>query len=207
MKNNIIKDDREISLKAESLPTASSDDAESSATDRHLPPPDQLNMQTEMSTDTDNEPEVIGSNYDLPTEPAEMNNQTLADTSDLTTPVMMTSDPMIEPAAAGPSIQSEITVFVKNATTTATELFNNNRQLFTTLGWIVLAIVGTKIVFATLGIIDDIPLVTPLIKLVGLVTVVQFSWRYLLREQNRKELIEMIDRTKVEVLGDRKPLS
>ena len=207
MKNNIIKDDREISMKAESLPTASYDESESIATDRHLPPPAEINMQTEMSTDTYNEPEVIASNYDLPTEPAEMNTETLTDMSDPTTPVMMASDPMIEPAAAGPSIQSEITAFVKNATTTATELFNNNRQLFTTLGWIVLAILGTKIVFATLGIIDDIPLVTPLIKLVGLVTVVQFSWRYLLREQNRKELVEMIDRTKVEVLGDRKPLS
>ena len=152
MKNNIIKDDREISLKAESLPTASYDQSESSAIDRHLPPPDQTNMQPEISTDTYNEPEVITSKYDLPMEPAQMNNETLIDMSDPTTPVMMASDPMIEPAAAGPSMQSEITVFIKNATTTATELFNNNRQLFTALGWIILAIVSTKIVLAALGI-------------------------------------------------------
>ena len=174
MKNNIIKDDREISMKIETVPT-----------------------------DIYNDPESIASNHNLPTEPREMNTETLTQMSDPTEPMMIANDRIVEPAASGQSIQAEITAFVENVTSSTTELFNNNRQLFITLGWIVLAILGAKVVFATLGIIDDIPLVTPIIKLVGLVSVVRFAWRYLIREHDRQELIEIIDRTKVEVLGDR----
>jgi CAAD domains of cyanobacterial aminoacyl-tRNA synthetase len=209
MKNNIIKDDREISIKAQTFPTNSDDDAKSleeplllriPTDDINLPAePDEMNMKTEILTDIYNEPESIASNHNLPTDPPEMNTETLSDPTE----PMMTNDPIIEPVQSGQSIQSEITAFVENATATTTELFNNNRQLLITLGWIVLAIFGVKVVFATLGIIDDIPLFTPLIKLVGLVSVVRFSWRYLIREHDRKELIEIIDRTKVEVLGDR----
>ena len=184
MKNNIIKDDREISIKAETF-----------------------------STDSDDNPKLIEeplllmiatNDINLPTEPDEMNTETLTETTE---PMMIANEPIIEPPQADQSIQSEITAFVQNATATTTELFKHNRQLFITLGWVLLAILGVKVVFATLGIIDDIPLVTPIIKLVGLVSVVRFAWRYLIREHDRKELIEIIDRTKVEVLGDHQPLS
>jgi hypothetical protein len=204
MKNNIIKDDREISMKAEEIPTDSYDRTEAIGSNHNLPTePPEMNMKTEIPTDISNDTEAIGSNHNLPTEPPEMNTETLTDMSTPTEPMMMANDPILEPAEAGPSIQTELTTFIENTTATITELFNNNRQLFITLGWIVLAIFSAKVVFATLGIIDDIPLVTPLIKLVGLVSVVRFAWRYLIREQNRKELLEILDRTKVEVLGDR----
>ena len=122
-------------------------------------------------------------------------------------PMAIADEPIADPAAAMQSSQTELTALFENATSTATEFFNNNRPLFIALGWTLLAIFGAKVVFATLGIIDDIPLVTPIIKLVGLVSVVRFAWRYLIREHDRQELIEIIDRTKVEVLGDRQPLS
>jgi hypothetical protein len=173
MKNNIIKDDREISMKTASF-----------------------------SPDIHEDPESIVTDNNLPTETCEMNTETIADIPDPTEPMMVADDPMIEPVEAGQSIQAEMMASFENIKSTTTKFFNSNRQLFTTLGWIALAIIGAKIVFATLGIIDDIPLVTPIIKLVGLVTVVRFAWRYLIREHDRQELIEIIDRTKVEVLGD-----
>jgi hypothetical protein len=181
MKNNIIKDDREISMKTASYSTDIVDDAESTATDDNLP-----------------------------TEPFEMNTNTLADLPDPiepTEPMMIADEPIADPAVTLQSTQTELTAFFDQAKSTATDFFNNNRPLFTTLGWIALAIIGIKFVFATLGTIDDIPLVTPLLKIVGLVSVVRFAWRYLIREHDRQELIEIIDRTKVEVLGDRQSLS
>jgi CAAD domains of cyanobacterial aminoacyl-tRNA synthetase len=185
MKNNIIKDDREITMKAESLTTDVLTDAEA-ITDDH-------NSSTEICEMNTETPETD-----------EMNTEIPIDLPDPTEPMMIADEPMIEPAAVdGQSIQAEITAFVENATASTTELFNNNRQLFITLGWIVLAIFGAKVVFATLGIIDDIPLVTPIIKLVGLVSIVRFTARYLIRQQDRQELTEIIDRTKVAVLGDR----
>jgi CAAD domains of cyanobacterial aminoacyl-tRNA synthetase len=185
MKNNIIQDDREISLKGETFPA-----------DLHANP------------DSVAEPllSLVATNNHLPTEP-EM-NITIADLADPNNEPMMTSaESTIDPAVPLQSTQSEITALFENAKSTTTDFFNNNRQVFTTLGWIALAILGVKFVFAALGIIDDIPLVAPIIKLVGLVTVVRFAWRYLIREHDRQELIEIIDRTKVEVLGDRQPLS
>lgn len=173
MKNNIIKDDQEITMKAEALSTDMSGNTESIPTDN--------NLSTEI---------------------CEMNTEILTDIPEPTEPMMVADEPIIEPAAAGQSIQAEMMTSFDNIKSTTTKFFNSNRQLLINLGWIVLAILGAKVVFATLGIIDDIPLVTPIIKLVGLVTVVRFAWRYLIREHDRQELIEIIDRTKVEVLGD-----
>jgi hypothetical protein len=176
MNNNIIKDDREISMKAQATPTG-----------------------------IYNEPEAIATDCNLSTEICEINTETFADIPDPTEPMMVADDPIIEPAEAGQSIQAEMMASFENIKSTTTKFFNSNRQLFINLGWIVLALLGAKVVFATLSIIDDIPLVTPLLKLVGLVSVVRFVWRYLIREHDRQELIEMIDRTKVEILGDRNP--
>jgi hypothetical protein len=199
MKNNIIKDDREISMKAESFPTDISDDAQSTET---------------VGVDVD--PTLIEAapleHHNLLTETSEMNTNTLADMPDPTEPMKIddeskADEPIADPAVAGQSTQTELTAFFERAKSTATEFFNSNRQLFITLGWTVLAIIGAKFVFAALGTIDDIPLVTPILKIVGLVSVVRFSWRYLIREHDRQELLEIIDRTKAEVLGDRKSLS
>jgi CAAD domains of cyanobacterial aminoacyl-tRNA synthetase len=210
MKNNIIKDDREISMKAETFPTDSDDDAKSieeplfltiATDDINLPTePEQMNMKTDIYNDS----ESIASNHNLSTESPEMNTETLTDPNE---PMMIADQPMIEPGETGESIQSEMIASFENIKSNTTNFFNSNRQLFINLGWIVLAILSAKVVFAMLGIIDDIPLVTPIIKLVGLVSVIRFAWRYLIREHDRKELIEIIDRTKVEVLGDRQPLA
>jgi CAAD domains of cyanobacterial aminoacyl-tRNA synthetase len=213
MKNNIIKDDREITMKAESLSTDVLTDAESITTVDVASPLEHHNLSTEASelnTETHEANEMNTETLEtdgIKVEALEtdgINTETPIDISDPTEPMMIADEPMIEPAAVdGQSIQAEITAFVENATASTTELFNNNRQLFITFGWIVLAIFGAKVVFATLGIIDDIPLVTPIIKLVGLVSVVRFATRYLIRKQDRQELIEIIDQTKVSVLGDR----
>jgi hypothetical protein len=195
MKNNIIKDDREISMKAESFPTDISDDARSTET---------VDVASAQASPLEN--------HNLLTETSEMNTNTLADMPDPTEPMTIddkskADEPIADPAVAGQSTQTELTAFFERAKSTATEFFNNNRQLFIALGWIVLAIIGAKFVFAALGTIDDIPLITPILKLVGLVSVVRFSWRYLIREHDRQELLEIIDQTKAEVLGDRKSLS
>ncbi len=80
--------------------------------------------------------------------------------------------------------------------------FQNNRQLLINLGVFFLALVAAKLLFAGLDAIDDLPLVAPLLEIVGLVYVVKFIWDYLLREQDRHKLAEKFDRVKAEVLGN-----
>ncbi len=153
--------------------------------------------------------ESIATDNNGSTETLEMTTNTLTDLPNPTEPMepmMMADEPTTEPVALQ-STQTELTALFEQAKSTATDFFNNNRPLFITLGWIILAIIGVKFVFAALGTIDDIPLVTPLLKIVGLVSVVRFAWRYLIREHDRQELIEILDRTKVEVLGDRRSMS
>ena len=220
MKNNIIKDDREISMKSESLTTDIADRTESTATDHNLPTEIfEMNNNTldlsapnapahpiEMVEPT--EPMTIASEpmIDPAAVPMTMANEPIVDPA-VRVPMATADEPIADPAAAMQSSQTELTALFENTKSTAIEFFNNNRQVFITAGWILLALFGIKVVFATLGIIDDIPLVTPLIKLVGLVSVVRFAWRYLIREHDRQELIEIIDRKKVEVLGNRQSLS
>ena len=98
--------------------------------------------------------------------------------------------------AKAPGIFDEITSAVP-------AFFQQNRQLLINLGVVFLAFVAAKLAFAGLNAIDDIPLVTPLLKIVGLVYVVKFIWNYLIREQDRENLVAKFNKTKAEILGDR----
>jgi hypothetical protein len=99
------------------------------------------------------------------------------------------------------SFQAKTTDFFTNITQNTAAFLKSNQQLLSTLGFILLALLGIKIVFAIMNVIDEIPFVTPILKLIGLVYVVRFVWRYLIREQDRQELIQTLNRTKAEVLG------
>jgi CAAD domains of cyanobacterial aminoacyl-tRNA synthetase len=108
----------------------------------------------------------------------------------------------METTEAWESTQVKITAFLKNTISSIKELFQNNKQALATLGIIYVALLGIKLLFAALGAIDDIPLVSPILKLIGLVYVINFAWRHLIREHDRQELIKMIDRTKAEIFGN-----
>ncbi len=88
-------------------------------------------------------------------------------------------------------ISSKTTTFVKE-----------NQQLLTTLGLVFLGIISLRLLFASLNAIDGIPLMTPLLKIVGAFYVGRFVWRYLIRERDRHDLMEVVKRTKAEVLGE-----
>lgn len=116
---------------------------------------------------------------------------------------MMPDAPTTESATeAWRSIQAKTTQFFENAMSYTPAFFKNNRQFLTTLGWMLLALLGAKLLFAGLDAIDDIPLVTPILKVIGLWYVVRFVWRYLIREQSRQELMQALNRAKTEMLGD-----
>lgn len=106
-----------------------------------------------------------------------------------------------EAAETWQSFQTSASSFLTNAISSAKALFSRNRRFFTTLGWLLLALLGVRILFAVLETIDELPLVTPILKLIGLVTVVQFTRRYLIREQDRQDLRQLLNRTRAEFLG------
>lgn len=99
-------------------------------------------------------------------------------------------------------IEPNTKTFFENALSSTIAVFKNNRQLWTTLGAIFLGIITAKLVFAGLDALEDIPLVAPTLKIIGLVYLVRFVVRYLLRQRDRQELIQKIEHTKTEVLGN-----
>ena len=99
------------------------------------------------------------------------------------------------------ALQAKVTKFVNDVKSFASRFFDQNRQLLVTLGWFFLVILGARLLFAGLDAIDDIPLITPILKLIGLVYIVRFVWRYLLRQKTRQELMATISQAKSEMFG------
>jgi hypothetical protein len=100
------------------------------------------------------------------------------------------------------SFQVKANAFLAKAIQSTGTFFEQNKQLLSILGWTLLTLLGIRVVFAALDAIDDIPLVTPVLKLIGLATVAWFIWRYLLRANNRQELAQMLNGAKAELFGD-----
>jgi HAD superfamily hydrolase (TIGR01549 family) len=91
--------------------------------------------------------------------------------------------------------------FLAQARSTTSSFLRQNRRLLTLVSWLLLALLGARVLLAVVDTLDDLPLVTPILKLVGLVYIFQFTRRYLIRQQNRQELMQLLKQTKADFLG------
>lgn len=82
-----------------------------------------------------------------------------------------------------------------------TEFFGEYRRPIVTVGLILGSIISVKLVLAILASVNDIPLLAPMLELIGLGYSAWFIYRYLLRASNRKELTEDFSALKEQVLG------
>ena len=81
------------------------------------------------------------------------------------------------------------------------QFFADNKQPLITLGIIVLGIVSVKILVAILAAINDIPLLAPMLQLIGLGYTAWFVWRYLWKASNRQELLSELGALKNQIFG------
>lgn len=79
--------------------------------------------------------------------------------------------------------------------------FSSYKQPLVTLLIILSAIVTVRIVIAVLGAIDDIPLLSPVLELVGLGYAAWFVYRYLWKAENRQELFQEFEAFKSQIVG------
>ncbi|ACK71744.1 conserved hypothetical protein [Gloeothece citriformis PCC 7424] len=82
------------------------------------------------------------------------------------------------------------------------DFFADNKKPLITIGLIIAGLVTVKVTLAVLGAIDDIPLLAPVLELVGLGYTAWFVYRYLLKEESRKELILEFEALKTQVFGN-----
>jgi hypothetical protein len=81
------------------------------------------------------------------------------------------------------------------------QFFADYKQPLTTLGLFLAAIITVKITLAILDALNDIPLLAPLLELVGLGYTGWFVWRYLWKASNRQELTTEFEAIKKQVMG------
>lgn len=83
------------------------------------------------------------------------------------------------------------------------QFFSNYQKPLITLGLFVGAIVTVKVTLAILDALNDIPLLAPLLELVGLGYTAWFVWRYLWKASNRQELTTEFEAIRKQILGDK----
>ncbi len=81
------------------------------------------------------------------------------------------------------------------------QFFADNQQPLISIGIIILGIVSVKILVAILDAINDIPLLAPMLQLVGMGYTAWFVWRYLWKASNRQELLSELDALKNQIFG------
>ena len=82
------------------------------------------------------------------------------------------------------------------------QFFADYKQPLITLGIFLAAIITVKVTLAILDAINDIPLLAPLLELVGLGYTAWFVWRYLWKASNREELAQEFEALKKQILGE-----
>lgn len=95
----------------------------------------------------------------------------------------------------------QIGTFLQSLPTYVTRFFDQNKSLLTSLGVVFGALLAVKLTLALVDAIDDIPLVSLTLKLVGLGYTTWFVYRYLLTAASRQELSDKFASIKEQILG------
>jgi len=82
------------------------------------------------------------------------------------------------------------------------EFFGEYRRPLITLGLLFGGILAVKITLALLDAVDDIPLLAPILQLVGLGYSAWFIYRYLLKASTRQELGQELGELKDQIVGN-----
>lgn len=82
-----------------------------------------------------------------------------------------------------------------------TYFFEAYKQLFVTVVLMVVALIAFKLLLTVLGAINDLPLLAPTFRLIGVTYTTWFIYRYVIGAVNRQELGETFTSMKEYVLG------
>lgn len=94
-----------------------------------------------------------------------------------------------------------VTDFLSQLPNYIVQFFSDYKQPLISLGLIVAGIITVKVTLALLDAINDIPLLAPILELVGLGYTGWFVFRYMLKASDRKELVAEFDKLKGQVVG------
>ncbi|MGK7914926.1 MAG: CAAD domain-containing protein [Prochloraceae cyanobacterium] len=99
-------------------------------------------------------------------------------------------------------LQESVTQIKQFLLSTLPNLISENQQLLSLSGLILIGVIFTYLTVALLDAINHIPVVAPLLELVGLGYSLWFAWRYLRFASTRKELAAEFESLKQDILGE-----
>ena len=128
---------------------------------------------------------------------AEMSVEENIDTAGVLVPLTSEEDSTAElKAMLGKGVE-----VVSNLDTILGNFFSEYRQLIISLGLVFGSIVAVKLTLALLSALNEIPLVEPILELVGLGYTAWFVTRFMLKSEKRQEFYAKFTDTKDAVLG------
>ena len=128
---------------------------------------------------------------------AEMSIEENTDTAGVLVPLTSEDDSTAElKAMLGKGVE-----VVSNLDTILGNFFSEYRQLIISLGLVFGSIVAVKLTLALLSALNEIPLVEPILELVGLGYTAWFVTRFMLKSEKRQEFYAKFTDTKDSVLG------
>lgn len=133
-------------------------------------------------------------------------------TPDYTDPTVLPilDEPLLLPAGEPTSettqqlnqIGDRISKFLAGLPEYLSEFFGEYRRPLITLGLIFGGILAVKMTLALLDAVDDIPLLAPILQLVGLGYSAWFVYRYMLKAATRQELGQELGELKNQIVGN-----
>ncbi|MEX0270227.1 CAAD domain-containing protein [Leptolyngbyaceae cyanobacterium UHCC 1019] len=136
----------------------------------------------------------------------------MASAPDFTDPTVLpiTDEPLLLPAGESTSdvnqqisqIGERISKFLAGLPEYLSDFFSEYRRPLITLGLLFGGILAVKMTLALLDAVDDIPLLAPILQLVGLGYSAWFVYRYMLKASTRQELGQELGELKDQIVGN-----
>ena len=133
--------------------------------------------------------------------------------TEIPTEVTSTSDPVVveipagerQPAIETAQIKQQLTALANDPIGRISAVLEPYKPFLIVLGYLLLAIIGVKLVFsllgAILGVVTSLPMIAPLMQLIGVGYTGWFIYRYLLTAHSRQELFQKVSQVKQDLLG------
>jgi CAAD domains of cyanobacterial aminoacyl-tRNA synthetase len=99
------------------------------------------------------------------------------------------------------SVLGKISAILADLPEYVSSFFSEYKRPLTAAGLVLGSFVAVKLTLAILGSINDVPLLSPSLELIGLGYTAWFVYRYLLRASSRSELANDFNELKAQVLG------
>lgn len=101
----------------------------------------------------------------------------------------------------GRRLANQINTFLEQFLQSTGQFFRTNQRALRGIGLILAVLITTKILFAMLDALDDIPLLPTLLELVGVSYAIWFISRYMMKASTRQELAQKLQSIKEKVTG------